>query len=165
MKVSWQQLLDDIYACDKCRLCTGRQNAVPGEGDAHAKLMFIGEGPGHDEDVQGRPFVGRSGELLNRMIAAIGLTREQAYICNIVKCRPPQNRNPEPDEAAAQNHRAAGQGGVSVYAQSGCFGDARSWQMVRTQEHMVHAHVSSLRAAARSHEKARCVGGLSENSG
>ena len=101
MKVSWQQLLDDIYACDKCRLCGGRQNAVPGEGDAHAKLMFIGEGPGHDEDVQGRPFVGRSGELLNRMIAAIGLTREQAYICNIVKCRPPQNRNPEPDEAQA----------------------------------------------------------------
>ena len=99
--VSWQQLLDDIYACDKCRLCAGRQNAVPGEGDAHAKLMFIGEGPGHDEDVQGRPFVGRSGELLNRMIAAIGLTREQAYICNIVKCRPPQNRNPEPDEAQA----------------------------------------------------------------
>ena len=101
MKVSWQQLLDDIYACDKCRLCAGRQNAVPGEGDARAKLMFIGEGPGHDEDVQGRPFVGRSGELLNRMIAAIGLTREQAYICNIVKCRPPQNRNPQPDEAQA----------------------------------------------------------------
>lgn len=101
MKVSWQQLLDDIYACGKCRLCGGRQNAVPGEGNPDADLMFIGEGPGHDEDVQGRPFVGRSGELLTRMIAAIGLTREQVYICNIVKCRPPQNRTPEPDEAEA----------------------------------------------------------------
>lgn len=101
MKVSWPQLLDEIYACEKCRLCAARTNVVPGEGDPQAKLMFIGEGPGRDEDLQGRPFVGRSGELLTRMIRAIGLEREQVYICNVVKCRPPQNRNPEPDEAAA----------------------------------------------------------------
>lgn len=101
MRVSWPQLLDEVYACEKCRLCATRTNVVPGEGDAQAELMFIGEGPGRDEDLQGRPFVGRSGELLTRMIRAIGLEREQVYICNVVKCRPPQNRNPEPDEANA----------------------------------------------------------------
>ena len=101
MKVSWSQLDQDIHACRKCRLCETRTNVVPGEGDAHARLMFIGEGPGRDEDLQGRPFVGRSGELLTRMIRAIDLDRSEVYICNIVKCRPPQNRNPEPDEATA----------------------------------------------------------------
>jgi len=101
MRVSWQQLLDEVYACRKCRLCATRTNVVPGEGNPGADLMFIGEGPGRDEDLQGRPFVGRSGELLTRMIHAIGLEREQVYICNVVKCRPPQNRNPEPDEANA----------------------------------------------------------------
>lgn len=101
MRVSWPQLLDEVYACQKCRLCATRTNVVPGEGNPSAQLMFIGEGPGRDEDLQGRPFVGRSGELLTRMIRAIGLEREQVYICNVVKCRPPQNRNPEPDEANA----------------------------------------------------------------
>jgi len=101
MRVSWQQLSDDIYGCQKCRLCETRSNVVPGEGNPNADIMFIGEGPGRDEDLQGRPFVGRSGELLTRMIRAIGLEREDVYICNIVKCRPPQNRNPQPDEAAA----------------------------------------------------------------
>ena len=101
MRTSWAQLAGEIGSCRKCRLCETRTNVVPGEGDPHAALMFIGEGPGHDEDLQGRPFVGRSGELLTRMIAAIGLEREQVYICNVVKCRPPQNRNPEPDEAQA----------------------------------------------------------------
>ena len=108
MKTSWQQLMDEVYACSRCRLCQTRTNVVPGEGDPKARLMFIGEGPGRDEDLQGRPFVGRSGELLTRMIKAIGLEREQVYICNVVKCRPPQNRNPEPDEAAAcLNHLRA----------------------------------------------------------
>ena len=95
MKVSWAQLYNDIADCEKCRLCQTRTNVVPGEGDPHARLMFIGEGPGQEEDRQGRPFVGRSGELLTRMIHAIGLERSEVYICNIVKCRPPQNRNPE----------------------------------------------------------------------
>ena len=101
MKISWAQLTEQMMTCHKCGLCQGRNNVVPGEGDPHARLMFIGEGPGREEDLQGRPFVGRSGELLTRMIHAIGLERSQVYICNIVKCRPPQNRNPQPDEAAA----------------------------------------------------------------
>ena len=101
MRVSWAQLLSEIEGCQKCGLCQTRNNVVPGEGDPHARLMFIGEGPGQEEDRQGRPFVGRSGELLTRMIRAIGLERSQVYICNVVKCRPPQNRNPQPDEAAA----------------------------------------------------------------
>ena len=101
MRTSWPQLMEEIATCEKCRLCQTRTNVVPGEGDPQARLMFIGEGPGRDEDLQGRPFVGRSGELLTRMIRGIGLEREQVYICNVVKCRPPQNRNPEPDEAAA----------------------------------------------------------------
>lgn len=101
MRVSWAELYESIGACEKCRLCRTRSNVVPGEGNPRARLMFIGEGPGQEEDRQGRPFVGRSGELLTRMIHAIGLERSEVYICNVVKCRPPQNRNPQPDEAAA----------------------------------------------------------------
>jgi DNA polymerase len=77
-----------------------RKNTVFGEGDPEAKIFFIGEGPGENEDLQGRPFVGRAGELLNKWIAAMGLKREQVYIANIVKCRPPGNREPSPDEVA-----------------------------------------------------------------
>ena len=84
MRISWAQLYEQIGDCRKCRLCETRNNVVPGEGNPHAKLMFIGEGPGQDEDRQGRPFVGRSGELLTRMIHAIGLERSEVYICNIV---------------------------------------------------------------------------------
>ena len=101
MRTSWAQLNQEISECRGCRLCETRNHVVPGEGDPHARLMFIGEGPGRDEDLQGRPFVGRSGELLTRMIRAIGLEREDVYICNVVKCRPPQNRTPEQDEAEA----------------------------------------------------------------
>jgi uracil-DNA glycosylase len=85
--------------CQRCRLAQGRNKLVFGVGDPNAQLMFVGEGPGADEDAQGEPFVGRAGQLLNNMIAAMGLKREQVYIANIVKCRPPQNRKPEPDEA------------------------------------------------------------------
>ena len=101
MRTSWPLLMEEISACSRCRLCETRTNVVPGEGDPQARLMFIGEGPGRDEDLQGRPFVGRSGELLTRMIRAIGIERDEVYICTVVKCRPPQNRNPETDEAAA----------------------------------------------------------------
>ena len=90
---------EDLGECTRCALAKGRNHVVFGEGDANARLMFVGEGPGADEDAQGRPFVGRAGQLLNNMIAAMGLRREQVYIANIVKCRPPQNRVPEPDEA------------------------------------------------------------------
>jgi len=87
--------------CRNCKLCESRRSVVWGEGSLDAEIVFVGEGPGRDEDAQGRPFVGRAGELLNRMIQAMGFQREQVYICNIVKCRPPMNRVPEPEEAAA----------------------------------------------------------------
>jgi uracil-DNA glycosylase len=90
-----------VHDCRKCSLHRGRTQVVFGTGDPAAALVFVGEAPGHEEDVQGEPFVGAAGQLLNRIIAAIGLTREQTYILNIIKCRPPQNRNPQPDEIAA----------------------------------------------------------------
>ncbi|WP_263365124.1 uracil-DNA glycosylase [Edaphobacter bradus] len=93
-------ILDEIGDCTRCPLAyAGRHTIVFGEGDPSARLMFVGEGPGADEDASGRPFVGKAGQLLNNMIGAMGLTREQVYIANIVKCRPPQNRVPEPGEA------------------------------------------------------------------
>lgn len=87
-----------IRKCRKCGLSRGRNHAVPGEGSLTADLMFIGEGPGRDEDLQGRPFVGEAGKLLTRIIQAMQFKREEVYITNVVKCRPPKNRNPELDE-------------------------------------------------------------------
>jgi uracil-DNA glycosylase len=92
---------EDLGECTRCKLSGGRTHIVFGVGNPRADLVFVGEGPGRDEDEQGEPFVGRAGQLLTRMIAAMGLRREDVYICNVVKCRPPQNRNPEPDEVAA----------------------------------------------------------------
>jgi DNA polymerase len=94
-------LAREAGACERCRLSRGRSHVVFGTGDPNADLMFIGEGPGAEEDRQGLPFVGPAGELLNKIIQAIGLTRERVYIANVVKCRPPGNRDPQPDEAAA----------------------------------------------------------------
>lgn len=94
-------LKQELLSCEKCRLCSTRNNTVLGEGNINANIMFIGEGPGHDEDMQGRPFVGPAGQLLDKMLASIGLDRNNTYIANIVKCRPPQNRVPEEDEAQA----------------------------------------------------------------
>jgi uracil-DNA glycosylase family 4 len=91
---------NEVKGCTRCCLCERRTNTVFGEGDPNAKIVFVGEGPGENEDLQGRPFVGRAGDLLNKMIAGMGLKREQVYICNIVKCRPPGNRVPAPDEVA-----------------------------------------------------------------
>lgn len=99
MEVSWDSLTAQIEACQKCGLCAQIHHKVPGQGDQNARLMLIGEGPGADEDAQGFAFVGRAGQLLTKMLAAIDMTREEVFICNIVKCRPPQNRAPEPDEA------------------------------------------------------------------
>lgn len=96
-----EHLTETVRHCRGCRLCETRLNAVPGEGDPHARLVFIGEGPGADEDRQGRPFVGAAGQLLDKMILAMQLKREEVYITNIVKCRPPRNRAPMPEEAAA----------------------------------------------------------------
>ena len=89
----------DLGECTRCALAKGRNKIVFADGDPNARLMFVGEGPGADEDAQGLPFVGRAGQLLNNMITAMGLRRDQVYIANIVKCRPPQNRVPEPEEA------------------------------------------------------------------
>ncbi len=94
------ELCDLWGECTRCKLASGRKHLVFGEGSP-SDLMFIGEGPGEQEDLQGRPFVGRAGELLTRMIEAMGLSRDQVYIANIVKCRPPGNRDPEPDEMVA----------------------------------------------------------------
>jgi len=91
----------EVSVCDKCRLCQTRTHTVFGEGDAEAKIFFIGEGPGETEDRTGRPFVGRAGNLLDKMIVAMGLKRENVFIANIVKCRPPENRAPAVDEVAA----------------------------------------------------------------
>lgn len=87
--------------CNKCQLCTTRTNVVFGEGDAQAEIMFIGEGPGYNEDKQGIPFVGAAGHLLDDILKAVGLSRSEIYIANIVKCRPPNNRNPLPQEMEA----------------------------------------------------------------
>lgn len=89
---------DALGECTRCPLCHARTHIVFGEGNPDAKLVFVGEGPGADEDHSGRPFVGAAGQLLTKIIAAMNLSRELVYICNIVKCRPPGNRNPEPDE-------------------------------------------------------------------
>jgi uracil-DNA glycosylase family 4 len=94
-------LAEMVRNCTRCKLCETRTHAVPGEGPADARLMFIGEGPGANEDRTGRPFVGAAGQLLERLLATIGLTREDVYIANVVKCRPPNNRDPEADEIEA----------------------------------------------------------------
>jgi DNA polymerase len=92
---------EQLGECTRCKLGRGRTKLVFGVGDARAELMFVGEGPGEDEDLQGEPFVGRAGQLLTKMIEAMGYRREEVYIANVVKCRPPGNRNPEPDEIEA----------------------------------------------------------------
>ncbi len=95
------RVASEVRACLKCRLCETRKNAVPGEGPSTAKIMFVGEAPGSQEDAEGRPFVGAAGKLLTELLASINLKREEVYITNIVKCRPPNNRPPRKNESAA----------------------------------------------------------------
>jgi DNA polymerase len=97
---SLDALRETIGDCQRCKLHLGRNNLVFGEGDPRARLVFVGEGPGRDEDLAGRPFVGEAGKLLEKIIKAMGLERGEVYICNVVKCRPPKNRDPEGDEVA-----------------------------------------------------------------
>lgn len=101
MRISWQELWNDIHACDRCQLGAGCTQKVPGQGDPQAPLMLIGEGPGEQEDRQGLAFVGPAGQLLTKMLSAIQLPRDRVYICNVVKCRPPRNRQPSPEEMQA----------------------------------------------------------------
>ena len=96
---NWEELEQSIVNCKKCKLCQNRTNIVFGTGNKNAELMFIGEGPGADEDKEGIPFVGKAGKLMNEAFKGLGINREEVYIANIVKCRPPQNRVPEEDEA------------------------------------------------------------------
>ena len=99
--ISWELFDRQVAECSMCGLCRNIRNKVPGQGDRQSPLMFIGEGPGQVEDEEGLAFVGPAGQLLTRMLAAVSLPRDRVYICNIVKCRPPNNRVPEPDEAEA----------------------------------------------------------------
>lgn len=101
LEITWELFHQQVQACDLCPLHEGAIHKVPGQGDIHAPLMFIGEGPGQVEDEEGLAFVGPAGQLLTKMLAAISLPRDRVYICNIVKCRPPRNRVPEPHEAEA----------------------------------------------------------------
>jgi DNA polymerase len=100
-KAGLQVVRDDLGDCKRCKLAPSRTNLVFGVGNPDADLVFVGEAPGADEDAQGEPFVGKAGQLLTKMIEAMGYTREDVYICNVLKCRPPGNRNPEPDEVAS----------------------------------------------------------------
>jgi DNA polymerase len=99
--MDFDQFIKEVGQCKKCRLSQTRKNVVPGEGSRKAEIMFIGEGPGKNEDEQGKPFVGAAGKFLDQMLQLIGFKREDIYIANVVKCRPPNNRDPLPDEAEA----------------------------------------------------------------
>jgi len=98
-----REVAAEVSTCSKCDLCKGRTKAVPGEGNPHAKILFIGEGPGFHEDKQGRPFVGPSGQFLEELLKSINLKRSDVFITNVVKCRPPENRDPLPGEVGACN--------------------------------------------------------------
>ena len=98
---NWEELENSIINCNKCMLCQNRNNIVFGEGNKEADVMFIGEGPGADEDAQGLPFVGKAGQLMNKAFEGLGIDRSKVYIANIVKCRPPSNRVPTDEEAEA----------------------------------------------------------------
>ncbi len=100
-RAALEAIAAEVRACTRCRLHEGRTKAVPGEGHPSTEVVFVGEGPGVNEDRQGRPFVGRAGDLLVQLLASVGWARDDVFITNIVKCRPPENRDPEPDEVAA----------------------------------------------------------------
>jgi DNA polymerase len=100
-RAALEAIAAEVRACTRCRLHEGRTRAVPGEGHPSTEVVFVGEGPGVNEDRQGRPFVGRAGDLLVQLLASIGWQRDEVFITNVVKCRPPDNRDPEPDEVAA----------------------------------------------------------------
>lgn len=95
------ELYERVSSCEQCALCQTRTNTVPGAGNEHAKVMFVGEAPGRNEDLQGKPFVGAAGKLLGQLLEGIGLSRDDIYIANILKCRPPSNRDPRPEEIEA----------------------------------------------------------------
>lgn len=107
-----ERIAEQIKLCNQCEISNTRQNAVPGEGNPEADIVFVGEAPGADEDRTGKPFVGRAGQLLTKIIAAMGLSREQVFICNTLKCRPPENRDPKTNEKQTCRHFLQNQLGV-----------------------------------------------------
>jgi uracil-DNA glycosylase family 4 len=123
-----------LQGCRKCKLCEGRTTIVYGSGNPAADLVVIGEGPGADEDAQGLPFVGRAGQLLTRMLESVKLSRDEVYICNAVKCRPPGNRNPEADELAACAPFLAEQLGVIQPKVVLSLGSVATQALLRTRE-------------------------------
>jgi uracil-DNA glycosylase family 4 len=120
--------------CTRCKLSQGRSTIVFGAGSPEARLVIIGEGPGEEEDRQGKPFVGRAGQLLTKMLESVGITREEVYICNIVKCRPPGNRNPEPEEIASCAPFLAGQLAAIQPGVICALGTFAAQQLLRTRE-------------------------------
>lgn len=100
-KVDLEEIRSEVETCTRCALCEGRTNVVFGEGDPHARVLIVGEAPGKNEDLQGRPFVGAAGKFLDELLAHAGLAREEVFIANVLKCRPPSNRNPHADEIEA----------------------------------------------------------------
>jgi uracil-DNA glycosylase len=129
-----QRLETSSAGCTRCKLSQGRTTIVFGSGSPEARLVIIGEGPGEEEDRQGKPFVGKAGQLLTKMLASVGITREEVYICNIVKCRPPGNRNPEPDEIAACAPYLAGQLAAIQPGVICALGTFAAQQLLRTRE-------------------------------
>ncbi len=123
-----------VAGCTRCKLARGRTTIVFGSGDPQARLVVIGEGPGEEEDRQGKPFVGRAGQLLTRMLESVGIARDEVYICNIVKCRPPGNRNPEPEEIAACAPFLAGQLAALQPGVICALGTFAAQQLLRTRE-------------------------------
>ena len=131
-----ERIREYLGDCTRCRLHKHRTNIVFGVGNPRAELVFVGEGPGHDEDVQGLPFVGRAGKLLTQMIEAMGLTRDDVYICNVVKCRPPENRTPEKDEMATCSPFLLRQIEVIAPKAIVCLGNVAAQTLLSTNESM-----------------------------
>lgn len=129
-----ERIRADIGDCTRCKLHKARTNIVFGVGNPKAELVFVGEGPGHDEDVQGEPFVGRAGKLLTQMIEAMGLRRSDVYICNVVKCRPPENRLPEKDEISICSPFLARQLGVIQPKVICCLGACSAQTLLETNQ-------------------------------
>ena len=129
-----ERIREDLGECTRCRLHKQRNKIVFGAGSPRAELVFVGEGPGHDEDIQGLPFVGRAGKLLTQMIEAMGLQREDVYICNVVKCRPPENRKPEDDEVATCSPYLYRQLDVIAPKAIVCLGATAAQSLLKTRE-------------------------------
>lgn len=140
--------------CKKCRLCEARKSVVFGSGSAEARLLIIGEAPGADEDEQGLPFVGRSGQLLTKMLAAIQLSREEVYITNVVKCRPPSNRAPEPDEVASCADLLAGQLAIIRPELVMMLGASATRALLGAE---IGAGISRIRGTVMLHNGIRCI--------